>query len=310
MAARNALFAPAHVIGARVPPGSNGGPPDQAPSLFWGGNGIQDSRVPYNTANSATGAGALGWHGQGLIKVIGAVPSAISTTNIAAAQAVASGTAMTLTAGTGITALTAAMLALGSMNTIPVGALAIDGAPAYVRFGSLPNSFKTVFYDPAGMIARAVSVTAAASAAGGAVTIAGFDVYGFPLTQTVTAVAATTVTTLKAFKFVTSVTPAFTDASHNYSVGTSDVYGLPLVAKQIADVQATFNSILLGSTTMTFAAAVTTSPATAATGDVRGTITLPGGTPSDGTKRLDVFVFATISDMEAMPASLFGVAQV
>lgn len=313
MSARTAFTAPAHVAGARVPPGSNGGPPDQAPSLFWGGNGVQDPRVPYNTMNSASGAGICGWYGQGLIKVIGQVPSAISTTNIAAAQTLASGTPMTLvgTTGAGITVLATSMLAIGSMNTIPARALAIDGAPTYTAFGSLPNSFRTVFYDASGMIARAVSVTAAASATGGTITIRGADIYGYPLTQTVTAVAASTVNTLKAFKFVYSVTPGFTDGSHNYSIGTADVFGFPLIVKQTPDAWVYWHGVAQTIAGSTFTTAVLTSPSTAALGDVRGTWA-PTSDASDGTKRLDIYVNVTLGDVATVPQStgLFGQPQV
>jgi len=57
-------------------------------------------------------------------------------------------------------------------------------------------------------------------------------------------------------------------------------------------------------TTGTFAAAVTTSPATTTTGDVRGTYLVPSA--SDGTKRLTLWVFVFDNDTQV---GLYGVAQ-
>lgn len=310
MSARTALTGPAHIPLARVPPGSAGVPASWAPSIIAGGIGIQDTRVPYNTTNSTTGAGIVGWYGEGLIKTIAFVPSAASTTNLAAAQVAASGTPFTLATGTGITALSSAFLAFGSFNTIPVGAHVIDGVPTYTVFGSTSQSaFKTGFYNASGMFARAVSVTAAAGATGGTVTISGADVYGYPMTQTVTAVAGTTVNTLKAFKFIYSVTPSFTDGTHNYSVGTADVFGLPMFCDQAGDIVATWGGTTQTQATFTFVAGVTTSPSTAALGDVRGTWA-PVSSASDGTKRLDLFQYVGVVRMLTLPTSLFGVAQI
>jgi len=41
-----------------------------------------------------------------------------------------------------------------------------------------------------------------------------------------TAAGTTNAYTLKTFKAINTITPAFTDA-HNWSVGVSDVYGMP-----------------------------------------------------------------------------------
>ncbi len=306
--ARTALYAPAHRVAPRLALGNTGGNPDQAPSIDFGGSGIQDPRLPYNTANSATGAAVVGWMETGAIKVISAVPSALATASIAAAAHTTSGTAMTLVSstGSGITVLASALMVLPSLNTVPAGALAIDGAPGLVTFGT---HNRTSFYDPTKALARSVSITGIAGGAGGNFLIKGADIYGYPMSQLLTVAAgANTVNTTKCFKFVYSVTPQFTDGTGTYSIGHGDVYGFGLAADYFSDVDIYWANVIQAAAT--FTAAVTTSPATTTTGDVRGTFT--PGSASDGTKRLDVFVVPSLKRIATAPmsAGLFGVTQV
>lgn len=128
-----------------------------------------------------------------------------------------------------------------------------------------------LFLDPSQAIARAISITGATSGTGGTFTVRGWDLYWQPMTQTVTVGAgAVTGYSAKAFKAVLSVTPNFSDA-HTYSVGTSDVFGLPVRSEQWEMLEAYWAGLSMTSTTG-WTAFVGTNPATAATGDVRGTI--------------------------------------
>lgn len=306
MGVGNLVYSPSHVVLNPGAPGQGAPNPDAAPSSFVMGVGLIDPRVPYNEVSSAR---VQAFFGNIPVKTVGQVPSTVAVANIAAAQAVTSGTPLTLVSstGAGITVLAASMLAFGSDNTIPAGTLAIDGVPTYDPFGS---GFITNLYSPAAGISRGVSITAAASATGGAVLIKGFDWYGQPMSQTVTAVASSTVKSLKTFKFISSVTPQFTDSSHNYSVGTADIYGFGLFAGNFADVDIYWNNVL--QLVAQYTAPDATVPATAATGDVRGTFTAPSGTPSNGTVRLDIFVRPTVAMMATSPLAtgMFGQPQV
>jgi hypothetical protein len=300
-----ALYAPAHRVKKRYPPGSAGGNPP--PSVDCGGSAIQDPRLPYNTANSSTGAQVIGWLGPAGSKVTSQVPSTAAVNNIAAAANPASGTAMTLVSstGAGITVVPTGGVIMfpNYTNRIPAGAVAIDGLPGFVQVGT---QNVVGFYDPTKGIARCVSVTGVASGSGGTVTIRGADWYGYPMTQTITlAAGANTVNSTKAFKFVLSVTPNFSD-THAISVGTADIFGLNLAADFFADVLVYWNGVL--GLLATFTAAVT-STATATTGDVRGTIAPVSS--SDGTKRLDIFVTPSLARITQNPQAtgLFGVAQ-
>ena len=125
------------------------------------------------------------------------------------------------------------------------------------------------------------------------VTFYGFDIYGQAMTQAVTANGVTRVATTKAFKSITRISVSAATAG-NISAGTTDVIGLPYRVVSRDYINFNYNATvgLLAAVTV----AVQTSPATAVTGDVRGTITLASA--SDGAKR----VVATI----ALPAIACG----
>lgn len=307
------LTAPAgpQVVFGQNPPVAPGAAPDsynadRAPSMSDLGAGLLDPQYGYKMGGG--GSGASSPQGSPLAfqycpgvnyAVLDQVPSVATSANIAALQNTTSGTPLTLVSatGAGITAMTVALFITPTGLTVPA-CLAIDGLPAWIVFG---QSGVIQGWDPTKSLARAVSVTGVTSGAGGAFLVSGYDYRGYPQTETITAGAGVnTVNGKKAFKFVKSVTPQFTDA-HNYSVGTADVYGLPLRADVYGYVNATFNNAPV--TSPTFVAADTTSPATAATGDVRGTIVAA----SDGTKRLQVMQGISPANLAALtPTSYVG----
>lgn len=141
-------------------------------------------------------------------------------------------------------------------------------------------------WNPSWSLGRAVTVTSNGNDTSGFYTIKGFDSYGYPLTQTLTGTSTAATTTTKAFKYIQSVTPTGTIASTTLTVGTADVFGLPLRTDWSTYLTVYFNSVVIAPGTMTFVGAdITTASAT--TGDVRGTVY--SGTASDGTKRYTVF---------------------
>jgi hypothetical protein len=170
---------------------------------------------------------------------------------------------------------------------------------------SFGQSSTVYLWNPQALVARAVSVTGSSSATGGNITINGYDIYGVPMSEVIAAPAsATTVNGKKAFKYISSVVPAFTDA-HNYSVGTTDIYGFPLRSDFFSDVAINYNSAAVTANTG-YVAAVTTSPATTTTGDVRGTYALQSA--SDASKRLAIRQFILPANMGSF-TGLFGVTQ-
>lgn len=316
MTARTAFWAPAHRVMGRVATGSGAAaqPPLIAPSIDCAGTGVQDARLPWNSGNSSTLPQAIGWYMPGAHPVLDVVPATATTTSIAAAQVPTPGTALTLvnSSGAGIVVSNAAWLAMPSGNTIASGSLFVDSVPVYQQFGlSSGNEFgNTWFYDAATMLSRAVRIHSIGDDSGGTFTVAGYDIYGYPLTATVTgATAGNDATTLKAFKVVTSVTPAGTLSGSNVSVGLTDVIGLPMYASAASALNGYWNNLIIYGTG-TFTAGVTTNPSTALLGDVRGKLLL--GSASDGSKRLTLYQRPSLANMisAGINAGMFGVTQV
>jgi hypothetical protein len=351
--------------------------PDLGPSLFWGGVGRIDPRPNFNyIPGQAAGQFTAGF-GTSDVQTINYAPYALSTSAIAAAANVVSGTAMTLVStnstSTGVSVsnsctnyntgaqvtgllmvdgfasftgvIASSVLTVSSLTgTISIGMTIagtgvntgttivnqLTGAPGgvgtYTVQGDDTASSTTItaqatgttalgqpfgapasvyLWNPQALVSRAVSVTGSSSSTGGNITISGYDIYGVPMSEVIAAPAgATTVNGKKAFKYISSVVPAFTDA-HNYSVGTTDIYGFPLRSDFFSDVAINYNAAAVTANTG-YVAAVTTSPATTTTGDVRGTYALQSA--SDGSKRLAIRQFILPANMNSV-TGLFGVTQ-
>ena len=151
-------------------------------------------------------------------------------------------------------------------------------------------------------VPRAVSiVSAGAGDTTQTATVYGTDAYGIPMTETIAFNGTTTVNGKKAFKTVTRVAISAATAG-NVSVGSTDIFGLPYRTNTRNYAITAWNGAMV--TTGTFVAADTTSPATATTGDVRGTYAVPDA--ANGTKRLTVWLSIADDDTQT---GLYGVAQ-
>ena len=283
--------------------------PDSAPSLFLHGTGgALDPRAAYTYGGAAGENKCYGWAGGGFgLQCIDQVPSAISAVNIAASQSPGAG-AITLvsTSGAGITV--GVSIQRGDTLATVTGLLAIDGAMGAVAFSQSGN---VNIWDPTKAISRAVRITSGGNDSAITFTVTGYDLYGFPMSEAITGANAGIATGKKAFKYISGVTHTGSVAT-TITIGTSDIIGLPIRADRFA-----YCGIFLGNTLITastgFTAAVTTSPATTTTGDIRGTYALQ--TPSDGTERLQLFVTPSVANLGAVSATqtyttgLLGVAQ-
>lgn len=247
-----------------------------ADDLFLGG--VTPSGSAHGTTASGNPTIQMGAGPMGRITYVNMVPLTKGTANVAALQHMTSGTALTLAAGTGVTATTAP-----------------DG------------SGRTVYaFD----VARAVAITSDASISGVTFTIVGFDTYGVQMSQArAGGGSATTVNTTKAFKSILSVTPNATDGTNNVSIGSSDIFGLPFALTSIGCVTSVKWDEVLAADAGTVVAAVTTDPATTTTGDVRGTYT--PSSAANGTRRLVMAMHLTAAQcgFNATYAALWGVTQ-
>ena len=187
-------------------------------------------------------------------------------------------------------------------DVVPV-ALDADGICAQQTLAGAGNALLNGALASGGTVTLDVPrnvVVDAAGAATAVLTITGTDVYGIPMSEAITLNGTTAVAGKKAFKTITSV--AASAAATDFFVGTGDVFGLPFRADSRNYCLTAWDGAFV--TTGTFVAAVTTSPATTTTGDVRGTFAVPDA--ADGSKRLTVWMFIEDDDTQT---GLYGVTQ-
>jgi len=305
-----AMKGPLVIYGQRPPigTGATGSEnPYLAPSMLYGGVGYLDSRAGYNT----TKAGCVGFVGGDLL-VLDATPATLSAVNIAASQSPGAG-AITLvsTTGAGVTVTSAAQYMPASGVTIPAGTLALDGATGFIGYGRASNAnsgqYEISAYDPSTLLSRAIRLVSGSNDSGITFTVSGWDIYGFPMTETITGANAGTANGAKAWKYISGITHTGTVAG-TLTIGTQDVIGLPLQALRFGRLEIAYNNAWITANTG-FTAAVTTSPATATTGDVRGTYALQSA--SDGTKTIQVFITIPPANLNTVngAASVYGVTQ-
>jgi len=179
---------------------------------------------------------------------------------------------------------------------------------------AVPNNAQTPGqgnWSPQALLGRAVSVTAAASATYTTASVNGYDIYGYPMTENITITAGSAVNGKKAFKYIKSVvlSGGTADTTHAYSVGTADVFGLPLRSDTFGDIIVNNASSLVATTLITAATnylpADRTTPS-ATTADVRGTF---AATSSSGANKLTIRQ-SPQSYMTATPITgLYGLTQ-
>jgi len=278
--------------------------PDLAPSVFIQGALLMDPRFPYNPDRD-NAKSVVGYPMVNDMLQVSAVPSTISAVNIAAAQVPVSGTAITLVAASGAGITINQSIVRSDNRAAVTGLRVIDAAVSMLAFGQGKAGAGGLVTapDPLTMLARAVRITSVGNDSAGTFIVRGYDQYFFPMTETITGANAGIATGKKAFKYIASITPAGTMSGSNISVGTADIFSLGMRSDVWDLVQIYWNSALITATTG-YVAAVTTSPATAITGDVRGTYAVQSA--SDNTKRLTIFVTPNIANIKTA-VGLFGV---
>lgn len=183
-------------------------------------------------------------------------------------------------------------------STTISGRTGMNGIP-YVPFG---QNLGVRAYNPQCMTGRNVRITTAGGDTA-VYTVTGYDVYGYPMSEAITANGASTVSGKKAFKYIASVTPVGTVGA-TITVGTGDVFGFPIFSNSFYDVQIAWNAGAIAPTTGYIAGVATA--ATTTTGDVRGTYAVQSA--SDGSKRLSVYQ-APRAAVASSAFGLFGTTQ-
>lgn len=177
----------------------------------------------------------------------------------------------------------------------------------------VPNNPQTpgvVLWNPAALAGRAVAVTAAASATATTATVSGYDCYGFPMSEAIALTAGSAISGKKAFKYIKSVVLNAADATHAYSVDTTDVFGLPLRSDTFGDIFVNYATSLTADTLIT--AATNYLPAdlrtaSTTTGDVRGTYA--AFTSGTAANKLIIRQTPQANMVQSANPGLFGVTQ-
>jgi len=223
-------------------------------------------------------------------------------------------------AGTGFTGtytVSGAPVAAGTSGspitiTAALGSSTINALLAHrVPFGQAGT---VQLWNPMAILGRAVSITPTSGTPTANInfTVAGYDIYGYPMTEVIALTTAsaqsTAVNGKKAFKYIASVTPTVSDTI-TFSVGTTNIIGLPIRSDNwgdvILDYSASLNPVLVTAATG-YTAAVTT-VATTTTGDVRGTYALQTAA-SSGANRIVLKQSPAVYNVGST-VGLFGVTQ-
>lgn len=210
------------------------------------------------------------------------VPLTLQTNNIATAAQPTS--AVTLTAGTGVTSTT--LTPRTSAGGVPYTGAALtvldlrgQGATALTG-GNIPFT-----------VQRSIRCTGATGATPVNATVVGYDMYGQYVTCTfATPTDTATTESNKTFSYIYSIT-VDGDPAANISFGTGDTFGFPLVVTNWSRlVSVSWNNVVAAATTTGFTAADLTNPPTTATTDVRGMYKVQT-TASNGSRELACNIF-------------------
>lgn len=270
------------------------------------------------TANSSTVVvldSTMFAQGQWLV-IGGAGNAALTTSLITQVASVVNATTIQISP-VAVGALSHAPIGQGNLfnNNLPPGTqLGPSAASASAAVPYRVAGFGLAF-DPVQSMTRSLTIQAASLQGGTAtIVVTGYDIYNRLMTELFTCSGTTQQVGQKAFKYISSVTPSATGSSV-YTVGISDVVGIPLRTDRFGNVRVTMGTGVMV-TSAGFTAAIT-AVATNTTGDVRGALvinTLGGALmTSNGTGRLNVVVTvplqAVINATPGQATSLLGVPQ-
>lgn len=281
---------------------------ERGPSVIDLGIALADPRYEFGYMPGSPPGTQIKAFGRGEARV-DYVYAAASTNAIATSQQAVSGTALTLTAGSGVTSTTI----IAPESGTETGTLLCIGSTASVlAFG---DEGTVALWNPAAGTGRCISITTSSSGDGGNWVVAGRDMYGVKITeQVLTTGASATVATRKAFKYVSAVYACTTVASTGVIVGFNETFGLPIKATYSGidtQIRLIATSSLVGQNSSGPITVADTATATSSTGDVRGTYA--STLTSTGNIRLQIVQNITPNMLASVTASdvsaIFGVTQ-
>lgn len=258
----------------------------RAPMFSDLGDMMMDPRVAYAyQPGSGVTAKTFGFYNNNA--VIDYVPVAINTSAFATSTQSSTGvttwaipSTIGILSSQGLTATTIIAPETGKATTGTL--LAIDSTAAYLTFGS---DGTIVAWNPAAGAGRCIVINTSSSGDGGTFSIAGRDMYGFKMTETITVAQGTSnngaagyaIKTQKAFKYVTSITNTTTPTSTGISIGFGDQFGFPMYSpvagtnSRVWFCSSANNTAILSLSTANFILPqASTATATSTTADVRG----------------------------------------
>jgi len=294
--------------------------PQRGPSLSDAADAFLDPRPAYGwqPGSGATSKVFGFYNNYGSIDVVLSSASSNALAISSNTQPV-SGTAVTLTPSSAKDTFLTTITAPENGQTVSV--ICLGSTVIGLSYGS---DGTVNVWNPAGIVGRGISITTSSSGDGGTWTVAGRDVYGFKITETI-ATSSVTFTTQKAFKYLAAtgaITASTTITSTGVSIGLSDRIGMPLFTPhngaQLVQVNivSLANSSASGTVSLTsanFVAGSTATTTTTSTGaDVRGTYT--STTVSNSSLRFQITVTPPPSAFQSLVNSnettyLFGVTQ-
>lgn len=288
----------------------------RAPSLNDMGAGILDPRSQYNYGyNPGQGVSAGGtstsgpytfgfWNNAAIVDFI---PGTISTNVITTNSTVTASVALNLSAS-GINASKITIIApetQTSTTVICIDAPCGGSSNAGVQFGSAGT---INVWNPASVCGRGISINLSSNLDTGTWSIAGRDVYGFKVTETIA--ASSHMLSLKTYKYISQIVASSGATSTGAIVGTTDTYGFPFYVNHPSYVQiwvgassvASLITVNAGNHVFGSSLAV----ATSTNGDVRGTYASSVASSTANATRIVMVVTPQVANSAGAGSSLSG----
>lgn len=285
----------------------------RGPDLSDLGDALMDPRVAYAyQPGSGPSARTFGFYNN--TALIDFVPIAANTSAFVVNTGSSGVSTFTLNAASSANGTYSTTIIAPETGQVTGTLIAVDSTAAYLTFGSAGT---IAIWNPGAGTGRVVTIRPSSNLDAGTYSVAGRDQYGFKITELVTG-GSTSLTTRKAFKYVSSVTNTTTPTSTGILVGFGDTFGLPLFTPYAGlNAQASFNSSVVNAVSVPFssanfvAAQSVSSVATSTTPDVRGTFV--STTATNGVIRLQLLVTPSASAAASINSSnvtgLFGLTQ-